>query len=184
MTITNRIALLSCLGIALGCYQPSQADSSDVLKTTAVVAAIVAGAFLIGKACAHVSHNNATTRYTPTSDMIAQNVDNEQALRAELKKLIQLDNVTHHEHSLSPIRNYPLVQYKQDIDWYTNTLPVLNLFTFGHPAHQKIPVLVRKLHVIKHYVITDPTYIDERRKADERIQDLNHVQQHHVVVQH
>lgn len=163
------------------CLPQSARAISDELKTAAAATAIAACAYGVGRGCAHLLYNKAYNRYDTARAIIVGYEYEEPTLRTYLKQEVMLDNESHFDRS-SPYRNYPLVYYKNNIDWYITWLNRMRFFAFGSSLRVELRELAEDLIRIRRYVVTDPTFIYERRQADELVENRNHVPE--VIVHH
>lgn len=139
----------------------------DTLKTTAIISGVVVGGYALGYLAAQSRYEGINGRYKKTINLIDN--DSESGIRRELPDIIRHDNVYYPDKS-SPFRNYPQVQYKKDLDDRIRSLNNLWYFTLGTELSSKITNLIADLKRITHFVITSPTYIAERRAAEEYIE--------------
>ncbi|HSW71756.1 MAG TPA: hypothetical protein VLH77_07305 [Gammaproteobacteria bacterium] len=166
-------------------YTPQQLHAmpeiSDQVKIGAAALGIAASSYLIGRSSAHLLYNKAYKRYDTARAIIAGYEYEEPALRAYLKQEIMVDNEAHFDKT-SPYRNYPLVYYKNNLDWYIRWLNHLRLFVYGSALKTNLLQLLDDLQRIRRYVVTDPAFIFERRQADELEENRNHVPE--VIIHH
>lgn len=148
----------------------------DTLKTAATISAIAAGCYGIGYISAYCAHRSANKRYEKARALVTSEKSPE-SMQAQLQKLIAHDNVYYYDRD-SAFRNYPQVQFKKDLDGVISNLNFLWFFTIGTQLKGEMTLLLNDLKKLRHVVITSPTYIDERRYAEERIEN----RKVHVVV--
>lgn len=144
------------------------------IRNTATVVGITAGlagiGYVAGRAGSYLNYTHACTRF---SDQIGL-LNNKWLIHSEseLKKQIKESIFKKHESIYfmpSVYRNYPLVKYKDDLDWYIARLWALQIFHAGTDMYGKILELVTQLKELRSMIVTDYEFIKERRKFDEGI---------------
>ncbi len=153
-------------------YQGPQTNSSaDFLRTMqiAVGATLVVGAgYLTGRALSWCIYKYALYTYEPELDLLNRAQFNDYLIEQELMPYIleQHDRNNRFFFGSNPYKNYPLLKYKQDLDWYVMSLWLFKLFYLGADKSSEISLLIQKLERIRRYVVTDYGFVKEQRDFD------------------
>lgn len=140
---------------------------------------IIGGALVVGTGALYVTgrcssallYAVAKRRFEPELELLQRMLYKESVLEEELVPYI-LD--CHEQANQSFFfypgiyKNYPLLRYKKDLDFYINYLWCLQLFRLGTDTRQEISRFLDKLQMIRRYIITDYRFVREQRQFDER----------------
>lgn len=151
-----------------GSFESSLESIKDTTITVGIVAACAGVSYLVGRASSALVFSLATSRFGSEISLL-----NHQWLignHTELKKQVKESLLIYHEnHLLSSgvYRNYPLMRYMDDLDWYISRLRLLQLFHLGTEQCDKIRALVSQLQFLRSLISSDYEFIKERRKFEE-----------------
>jgi hypothetical protein len=140
------------------------------LGATGVVISVAAG-YLVARLCSAGLYSAALYRYEPELDLLLRAVFKEQVLEEELIPYIleQHDrNNSLYFFIQSKYKNYPLLYYKHNLDWYINRLWVSKFLYRDPNARHEIEVLISKLERIRRLVVTDYRFVKEQRDFDKQ----------------
>ncbi len=151
-------------------------ESSDVVKTIGVTAAVVVGVsasalitYFGGRLIESGLFKWAQSHYEPELDLLARAHYNEAVISDELIPYIleQHDQENSwHIFGDNPYKNYPLLKYKKNLDWFINSLWFFKLFYLGHEKKQEIDILLEKLKRLRRFMVTDYRFVKEQREFD------------------
>ena len=171
-----KIALKGFLLLFLACggiYAPAKGDTSvaPVVIGAALVAGTSAALYVTGRCSSALMYAVAKRRFEPEMELLQRMAFKESVLEEELVPYI-LDCHEKTNQALfftnGAYKNYPLVRYKKDLDFYINYLWLLQLFRLGTNTKQEISIFLDKLKMIRRYIITDYRFVREQRQFDER----------------
>lgn len=151
------------------CYQEPQATDSLRTFQLALGATLVVGAgYLTGRALCWCMYKYALYAYEPELDLLNRAQFNDNLIEEELMPYIleQHDRNNRFFFGSNLYKNYPLLKYKQDLDWYVMNLWLFKLFYLGANKSSEISLLIQKLERIRRYVVTDYEFVKEQRKFD------------------
>lgn len=163
------LAFILCAGF----HSPAKAHDTvaPVVVGTVLVAGAGAALYLTGRCSSALLYAVAKRRFEPEMELLQRMAFKESVLEEELVPYI-LDC---HEQTNQAwfftngvYKNYPLLRYKKDLDFYINYLWCLQLFRLGTDVRQEIAVFLDKLQMIRRYIVTDYRFVKEQRQFDER----------------
>ena len=165
--MTNKSLLLALiLGTQVSVYQPIQCDAHDSIATAGAALVLAGGTYLAGRSSASVLSWCAKRRFAQPLALINSAESLNSQIKDQLKQII-LDN--HEEwYNQGPCRNYPLVACKNDLDWYIAGLWWLRAFYAGSSSWYPAQELLEDLRTIRALIITDYTFIQERRDFEKQ----------------
>lgn len=138
------------------------------LASTGIVVG-AAGCYVIARLCSAGVYSLALYRYEAELDLLLRATFNEQLLQEELIPYVleQHDrNNSLYFFTQSKYKNYPLLAYKNNLDWYILRL-WLSKFIYGDSAKRnEIEILVNKLERIRRLIVTDYRFFEEQRDFD------------------
>lgn len=147
----------------------------DVALTTAAVGICAVSVYALGRLCSAGIYSMAEYRYKPELDLLARAAYNEDAVQNELVPYV----LAQHDRNNSLFfflpnryKNYPLLQYKNDLDWYINRLWLSKIFYLGIDCGREITILMEKLERIRRYIVTDYRFVKEQRDFDHQARKL------------
>lgn len=174
--INNRfLCLIVGLSLMMTVLNGSRESSSEqvTLKEVAVVSAGVAvgaaSCYLLARLCSAGIYSVALYRYEAELDLLLRSIFNEQVLQEELIPFIleQHDrNNTLYFFIHSKYKNYPLLYYKNNLDWYIRRLWLSEFLYFNVAVRNQIDILMQKLERIRRLVVTDYRFVQEQRDFD------------------
>lgn len=150
-------------------YNDSEPVLADVLKVTAVVAAVAATGYLLGRVGSWCTYKFALYTYEPELDLLARSSYNEQIIEQELIPYIleQHDrNNSIYFFVIDSYKNYPLLKYKNNLDRCINNLWAFKFFNWNSEKIHDIECLIEKLKRIRRYIVTDYRFVHEQRSFD------------------
>ncbi len=163
-----------CLLMILSAGLPTQAKAHDNAAPIVIGAAVIGGTaalYVTGRCSSALLYAVAKRRFEAEMELLQRMAFKESVLEEELVPYI-LD--CHEKTNQSffftngSYKNYPLLRYKKDLDFYINYLWCLQLFRFGTETKREISTFLDKLKMIRRYIITDYRFIREQRQFDER----------------
>jgi len=89
----------------------------------------------------------------------------------ELKKRIFIKHEENFWGAFGKHRNYPLLKYKENIDWYIGWLWVFRILNLFSKTGKELAETIKSLNLIRRYILADQTFINERRRFEERKED-------------
>jgi hypothetical protein len=150
-------------------------ESSITIKEVALGATGIvlgaAGCYVIARLCSSGLYSVALYHYEAELDLLLRSVFNEQVLQEELIPFVleQHDrNNSLYFFIQSKYKNYPLLYYKNNLDWYINRLWLSKFLYHDNQARHKVDVLVQKLERIRRLVVTDYRFVKEQRDFDKQ----------------
>lgn len=182
-TVTKKVvclAMVLALGVFNGAHGGHHSSSSDtaanIVIGTVAAAAVIGTGYLTGKFCSWAVFNGAMSRYTPELDLLARASYNEQVIQEELIPYV-LERHDRNNNSFfsfyNPYKNYPLLEYKRDLDWYINNLWFFKLFNLGTDKNVEVNRLMGKLERLRRFVVVDYRFVQEQREFDREQRERN-----------
>lgn len=156
----------------------ARADFVDEVSFYSTVALCAAGVYATGRIYHSMLHNGATNRYQVECDIVEQHAYLPGAEHEIIGYILQK-----HEHTMrlysffgNKYRNYPILYYKNTLDWYINRLWVLQVFHLGTQTFHQVGQTIEQLEHIRAIIEKDYRFIQERRLFEEsRRQNAVHV---------
>lgn len=154
--------------IQAGSFDSSIQNIKDTTITVGIIAACAGITYVVGRTSSAIVTSLATSRFAGEISLL-----NHQWLignHTELKKQIKESLLVYHEnhlYSAGMYRNYPLLRYTDDLDWYISRLQVLQLFHLGTEQCERISSLINQLKFLRSVISSDYEFIKERRKFEE-----------------
>lgn len=150
-------------GLVLTAGQPARGNNT--VKTIAVLAALGGCSYLCSKGIAKFLLFTANNNYKKHCFVL-----NTQGYKALKDKILR-----GHERSFfsafGTYRNYPLLKYKKNLDWYIRTLWIFRLFNLWSKTGTSINAAMKALNNIRKEIVSDQAFIKERRRFEERQED-------------
>jgi len=163
-SLTCFLSIALGLGL-LGTPQPTRADFSDKVVVAAIIAGAAGCGYLCSKGISHLLLSSARSTYQRDYHILTQ--WNYEVLKKEI--LIK------HEQSfwarIGQYRNYPLLRYKSNLDWYITNLWIFRFLNPFSPVGQQMCTMITKLNLIRSTVVADSSFFKERRRFEERRED-------------
>ncbi len=153
-----------------GTHEQGMSIKDIALATTGVVVS-AAGCYLIARLCSAGIYSVALYRYEAELDLLLRATFNEQVLQEELIPFIleQHDrNNSLYFFIQSKYKNYPLLYYKNNLDWYIRRLWLSEFLYTDAATRNQIDILVNKLERIRRLVVTDYRFVHEQRDFDKQ----------------
>lgn len=94
-----------------------------------------------------------------------------------LKEQIRIQHEESFWSSRSIYRNYPLLKYKRDLDWYINRLWFIRIATCLTSVSTQAGELIDMLCELRACLVADKDFIKERRAFEERREDQKNQEQ-------
>jgi hypothetical protein len=159
MKRTKLIILMCALSLSYGAAHASWYDSlKSGVKIVGTTAAIATATYCAGKCSGMFLKSRAESRFAQELAII----DSDSNV-TELKKIIRVNHVVRDKNN--DYRNFPLVEEKDDLDWYITYLKPLR---FLHAADYKnqIQALITRLGKVRTAIIGDSDFTTERRNFE------------------
>lgn len=170
----KKISIFSKLVLILSIITvPGRAKADNNAPLIIAGGAVVGVGFLYvtGRASSAVVYALAKRRYEPEMELLQRMVYKPAVLEEELVPyILDCHEQANQSFFFNPgiYKNYPLLKYKNDLDWYINKLWYLQLFRLGTDMRHEISTFMDKLQIIRRYIITDYRFVREQRQFDER----------------
>jgi hypothetical protein len=122
-----------------------------------------------GRLCEYCLYSLAQKRYEPELDLLARAYYYEDAIQEELIPYVLEQHDLNNSYFLfntNPYKNYPLLQYKNDLDWYINRLWFFRFFYLNSEKGTEILNFMEKLKRVRRYIVTDYRFVKEQRDFD------------------
>jgi hypothetical protein len=113
--------------------------------------------------CSHAEHTYAQARHA-----LATCAYDDELCAKKLTAIVLYQHGTSHAASLSEYRNYPFLWYHATLNWHINALTLAYYISVGTQKAMIIDALLNDLKHIRHRIITNYQFIEERRRWEER----------------
>lgn len=160
------------LGVMHQDVRASDTEAQKVALIAVGTAVVVGGTYVIGRCSAGMLHAWGERQYAAEIDLLARSAYNDHLIDQELIPYVLLAHEKLCNSWLSNpgmYRNYPLLFYKKNLDWFVNNLWFLQIFYIGNDFRDDIQRLVAKLERIKGYIVSDYRFVAEQRRFEERV---------------
>lgn len=145
---------------------------TDIALLAAGALVVAATTYCASRFASWCLYKRVLSQYEPEFDLLARAYFNEAVIQEELIPYV----LERHDRNNSiyfflgnPYKNYPLLAYKDNLDWYINRLWVSKILYLDNEKISEITRLIEKLERIKRYIVTDYRFVQEQRAFDNRI---------------
>lgn len=168
--VKNRFKkIIVVMVFALGLEQTTKPNEVErAVGITAGVALVATSGYLAGRLTAWSIYKLALRRYEPELDLLARSFYNDHALQEELVPYIldRHDRInSFYFIGANLYKNFPLLHYKNDLDWYITRLWMFKLFC-NAAMRNEMTRLYEKLERVRRIIVTDYRFVQEQRQFD------------------
>lgn len=146
--------------------QKNELQVGDAVLIVAGSVVAATGVYWGGRIWGWCLYKLACSRYEPEFDLLERAYYNDALIQEELiPYVLEQHDRKNSSYCLieNPYRNYPLLQYKNDLEWYANRLWLSKLLYWDPEKRGEITRLIEKLNRIKRYIVIDYRFVQEQR---------------------
>lgn len=150
--------ILACL--ILMASKPTQANNT--VKAVAILATLSGCCYLCTKSISKLLLSAVNDKYK--KHYLILDDHGYQVLKKEIMHMHEISFFS----SLGPYRNYPLLKYKEDLDWYITMLWIFRPFNILSETSTSMSTAIKALSEIREKIVYDETFIQELRRFEKQ----------------